>query len=141
MRTPWIVGLLAPWLLGACANVYYVRPGDLTPVLATVPPDQRVAVFQRAIPALLDQGYVPDVLNETAGYIKARRREDISNDALANTIALVAISPEGHVRIEVSGNGVFGSQEDFVKTISARQALIAKLILGPLAPPDEVQKH
>jgi len=129
-------------LLSACATVYYARPGELTPFWATVAPDQRLAIFQRAIPALLDQGYVPDVVSEAAGYIKARRREDIADDALANTIALVAITPEGHVRIEVSGNGVFSNQSDFIKTISARQALLARLILAsPGAGPDASQPH
>lgn len=134
MRSRLAICTLTLTLLPACATVYYARPGELSPVWANVPPDQRLAVFQRAIPVLLDQGYVPDVLNEAAGYIRAKRREDIANDALANTIALVAISPEGRVRIEVSGSGFFSSPEDFVKTIGARQVLLARLILNPSEP-------
>jgi hypothetical protein len=72
--------------------------------------------------------------NETAGFIKEKRREDIADDALANTIALVAISPDDRVRIEVSGSGLLSFEVDFVKTISARQALFAQLILNPSQP-------
>jgi hypothetical protein len=66
--------------LANCSQVYYTRPGSgaLRPATAAVAPADRTAVWQRAVVALLEQGYVPQILNEAAGYISARRREDIS---------------------------------------------------------------
>jgi hypothetical protein len=106
----------------------------LTPALIASPPEQRVAVWQHAVTVLLDQGYVPQVLNEAAGFISAKRREDLADDALAGTIAIVSISPQGEVRVDVSGAGLFHSEQDFLKTISDRQNLLARLIAQPGAP-------
>jgi hypothetical protein len=117
-------------LLCGCTSFYRVRPGTLEPGRATIPPDQRAAVWQRAVGVLLDQGYVPQVLNADAGFISAKRREDIANDAFAGTIALVYISPEGGVRVEVSGGGIFHSEDQFLDAVNQRQKLLLTLIVG-----------
>ncbi len=80
--------------------------------------------------ALLDQGYVPQVLNESAGYINAKRREDLADDALAGTMATVAISPEGAVRVEVSGVGYFHSEQAFLDAVRARQGQIMQAVMS-----------
>lgn len=116
-------------LLSGCTQLYSVRPGELKPALATVAPEQRLAVWRRAVTILLDQGYVPQVLNESAGFISARRREDIANDALAGTMALVVVSPEGALRIELSGSGFFNSEQQFLSAIGERQSLLLSLML------------
>ncbi len=135
MRARFLVFSLAlPVLLTGCTQLYSVRPGNLTPALIASAPEQRVAVWQHAVTVLLDQGYVPQVLNEAAGFISAKRREDLADDALAGTITLVSISPQGEVRVEVSGAGLFHSEQDFLKTISDRQNLLAHLIAQPGAP-------
>jgi hypothetical protein len=117
-------------LLSGCTSNYLVRPGTLEPGRATVAPDQRAAVWRRAVGVLLDQGYVPQVLNEDAGFINAKRREDIANDAFSGTIALVYISPEGSVRVEVSGSGLFHSENQFLAAVGQRQQMLLNLILG-----------
>jgi hypothetical protein len=103
-------------LLCGCTSFYRVRPGALEPGRAAIP--------------LLDQGYVPQVLNADAGFISAKRREDIANDAFAGTIALVYISPEGGVRVEVSGGGIFHSEDQFLDAVNQRQKLLLTLIVG-----------
>src|SRR4029077_5816304 len=97
---------------------------------AVVPPEQRDLVWRRAVGVLLDQGYVPQVLSADAGYISAKRREDIADDAFAGTIALVYISPEGRVRVEVSGGGIFHSESQFLDAVNQRQKLLLTLIVG-----------
>ena len=88
---------------------------------------------------LLDQGYVPQVLNEGAGFISARRREDIADDAFARTIALVSVSAEGLVRMEVSGAGLFSSEQQFIAAIRDRQETLLDLILGRSKAPAKPQ--
>jgi hypothetical protein len=117
-------------LLGGCTTYYHVHPGTLEPGRAVVAPDQRSELWRRAVGVLLDQGYVPQVLNENAGYISAKRREDLDDDAFAGTIALVYISAEGNVRVEVSGGGTFHSESQFVDAIRQRQQLLLSLILN-----------
>jgi hypothetical protein len=117
-------------LLCGCTSYYLVRPGTLEPGRAVVAPDQRAAVWRRAVGVLLDQGYVPQVLNADAGYINAKRREDIADDALSGTIALVYISAEGNVRVEVSGGGLFHSEEQFIAAVGQRQQALLAQILG-----------
>ena len=117
-------------LLSACTSYYLVRPGTLEPGRATISPEQRAAVWRRAVGVLLDQGYVPQVLNQDAGFINAKRREDIANDAFSGTIALVYISPEGSVRVEVSGAGLFHSENQFLAAVGQRQQMLLNLILG-----------
>jgi hypothetical protein len=117
-------------LLAGCTSYYLVRPGTLEPGRATIAPDQRAAIWRRAVGVLLDQGYVPQVLNEDAGFINAKRREDIADDAFSGTIALVYISPEGSVRVEVSGAGLFHSENQFLAAVGQRQQMLLNLILG-----------
>jgi hypothetical protein len=117
-----------------CAQTFYTRPGSLTPATATVPPAERTLVWQHAVGALLQQGYVPQVLNEGAGYISARRREDIADDALLGTMATVLVSPEGAVRVELSGAGLFNSERTFLDAVTARQSQIMQAIMSSRAP-------
>lgn len=116
-------------LLPGC-TYYHVHPGALEPSRAQVAPEERAALWRRAIGVLLEQGYVPDVLNEAASFISAKRREDFENDPLAKTLAVVYISPDGAVRVEVSGIGYFASEKQFLDAISERQRTILDLILN-----------
>lgn len=111
-------------------SYYHVHPGALEPSRAQIPPEERATLWHRAIGILLDQGYVPQVLNESASFIRATRREDFENDPLAKTLVLVYISPEGAVRVEVSGVGYFASEKQFISAIGERQRVILNLILN-----------
>jgi hypothetical protein len=123
-------------LLGSgCASYYYVRPGTLEPNRAQISEDQRASVWHRAVGALLDQGYVPQVLNEASSFISAKRRDDIADDALAGTFALVWISPEGGLRVEVTGAGYFHSEDQFMKAVGERQRALLSEILNPSGAP------
>jgi hypothetical protein len=121
-----VLGLVV--LLGGCSQLYYVRPGTLAPGTSTVAPGRRAAAWHHAIAVLLDQGYVPNTLDEPAGYIRARRREDLADDALKGTVAIVLIAPNGAVRVQLSGTGWFRSEKDFLDAIGQRQALLLRLI-------------
>ena len=129
---------LLAFLLTDCVGVYYTRPGAQQAAMASVAPGDRSAVWQRAVPALLDEGYVPQVLNEAAGYISARRREDLVEDtSLTGTMVTVVVTSDGRVRVEVSGTGVYGSQQDFQAAVSDRQQRLLRRILNqpePAAP-------
>jgi len=70
------------------------------------------------------------VLNEAASFINAKRREDFENDPLARTLVLVYISPDGAVRVEVSGVGYFASEKQFISAIGERQRVILDLMLN-----------
>jgi hypothetical protein len=124
--------LVSSLLLSGCTTpaYYAVHPGALEPSRAKVAPEERVDVWRRAVGALLDQGYVPQVLNEDAFFISARRREDFENDALAKTLVSVYISPDGVLRVEMSGVGYFTSEQEFITAIRERQRLILDLILN-----------
>jgi hypothetical protein len=125
------LSLLVPVLVSGCASYYYVRPGTLEPNRAQVSQDQRSAVWHRAVGALLDQGYVPQVLNEAASFISAKRREDLADDALAGTFAVVWISPEGSLRVEVTGAGFFHSEQQLINAVGERQRALLNEILNP----------
>ena len=94
-------------VLSGCSMLYRVRPGQSRPATAVVDPEQRAAIWQRAVTVLLDEGYIPELLNESVCFISARRRADLVDDALAGTLVLIAISPEGNLRVEVGGSGIF----------------------------------
>jgi hypothetical protein len=115
-------------LLTSCAKLYSLHAGELVPSVVNTAPEQRLALWQRAVVVLLDQGYVPQVLNESAGYISAHRRDDLVDDELAGTLALVTISPQGVVRVALAGAGTFHSEADFIKAMGDRQNMLAGLI-------------
>jgi hypothetical protein len=116
--------------ISGCTTTYYrVHPGSASPATTTIAPDRRIALWEHAVGAILDQGYVPQVLNKDACYISARRREDISDDAFAGTIVIFSVSPEGKVRLELSGGGLFDSEEKFFSEIARRQTQILKAIM------------
>jgi hypothetical protein len=121
-------------LLGGCVQQYTTRPGTFKPATASVAPAERTIAWQHAVIALLDQGYVPQVLNEAAGYISAKRREDLAADALAGTMATVVISPEGAVRVEVSGVGFYTSEQAFLDAVAQRQGQLMQAIMGARPP-------
>ena len=121
--------LVLSFLLSGC-SYYHVHPGALEPSRAQIAPEERAALWRRAIGVLLDQGYVPEVLNEAGSFISAKRREDFENDPLARTLVLVYISPDGAVRVEVSGVGYFASEKQFISAIGERQRVILDLILN-----------
>src|SRR5450755_2083672 len=120
MARPWLsrsvssLLLALSSLLSGCANYYHIHPGAIEPSRAQVAPEERAALWRRAIGVVLDQGYVPEVLNEGGAFISAKRREDFENDPLAKTLVLVYISPDGAVTVEVSGVGYFASEKQFL---------------------------
>lgn len=134
---PLALVLLIP-LMGC---VYHARPGELAASRATIPVSERNVAWQHAITALLDNGYVPQVLNEAAGYIGARRRDDLDNGPLVGSLATVVFTPEGVVRVEVSGVGIGTSEKTFLDAITTRQNGIMAGIIAthaaarPVTPP------
>ncbi len=131
---PSLVAVSLAVLLGGCVQTYYTRPGTLKPAMAQVAVADRTSVWQHAVTALLDNGYVPQVLNESAGYVTAKRREDFVGDALTGTLATVVVSPEGLVRVEVSGTGLFSSEADFINAVQTRQGQILQAVVAARAP-------
>jgi hypothetical protein len=127
--------LAASALLSGCATWYHVHPGNLQPSFAMVSAEQRSVLWRRAVTVLLDQGYVPQVLNEAAWYINAKRREDIADDAFVGTTALFSISLEGRVRVEVSGAGLFRSEKQFLTAVGQRQEMLLDQIMNPSTEP------
>jgi hypothetical protein len=122
-------------LFSGC-TYYHVFPGALEPSRAQIAPQQRVVLWQRAVGVLLDQGYVPQVLNEQACFISAKHRDDVENDPLSQTLALVYISPEGALRVEVTGVGYFSSEKEFISAIGERQRMIfERIVNGSGGPP------
>jgi len=112
-----------------CATPRLLRPGSLHPGTASVAIDQRVATWHRAIQVLLDEGYVPQVLNEAACYVSAKQRDDISVGTLSGTIAIVIVTPDGVVRVEVGGSGIYHSDDELLRDVSAEQAkLLAEIV-------------
>jgi hypothetical protein len=103
---------------------------------ASIPVDQRVAVWHRAIGVLLDEGYVPDVLNEAACYISAKMRADIVAGSLAGTMAIVSIPPDGTLRLQVSGAGLYTSQDELTRDVATVQnRLLAEILNRPIPAP------
>jgi hypothetical protein len=126
--------LLAFLFLSGCADVFTSRPGTTLPAMATIPVADRDVVWERAIPVLLDEGYVPLVVNQQAGYISAKRREDFNDDTLVGTMATVVVTTSGVVRLEVSGVGYFHSAEEFQAAVKTRQQRLLSRILNPAHP-------
>lgn len=127
--------LIASLALPACYSTRLLRPGEVEPLTARVAPDARMPTWHAAINVLLDDGYVPQVLDATAGYIAARARDDIQNDSLQNTMAIVTIAPDGTVRVQVSGLGQFRSDQDLVTTVQATQHKLFDDIMRAVPPP------
>jgi hypothetical protein len=121
-------------VLSGCSMLYRVRPGQSRPATAVVAPEQRAAIWQRAVTILLDEGYIPELLNESVCFISARRRADLVDDALAGTLVLIAISPEGNLRVEVGGSGIFRSERDLLSAVSELQGHLLSLIVRPAVP-------
>ena len=122
--------------LCSCTRGYIIRPGDLPPIVATVPPDQRTQIWQRAITVLLDEGYVPQVLDESAAYVSGKQRDDLTTGPLAGTMAIVTVSPEGRLRVQVSGAGVYHDLSELERDIAQiQQRLTQEILAAPGAPP------
>jgi hypothetical protein len=123
-------------LLAGCYVHYQARPGTIAPSTAQVRPELRVATWNKAITVLLADGWVPQMLNEGACYVGARRRDDLENDNLAGALSSVQVDPAGTVIVQVSGGGMFRSQTELDAAIKAAQDQILAGILGaPPAPP------
>jgi hypothetical protein len=127
--------LLAVLAFSACATPQLLRPGDLAPVTSRVPADQRTAVWQRAIGVLLDEGYVPQVLNEAACYISAKQRDDVTVGSVAGTMTIVTVSPEGVLRVQVSGAGVYNSATELARDLDAIQHRLLQKMSSSGGPP------
>lgn len=126
--------VLLTTLLSGCVMYYRLRPGESRPIITMVAPAQRVAVWQRAVTVLLEEGFVPEVLNEAACYISARRRADIADDTLSGVIVLISVSPEGSLRIEAGGSGLFHSEEQFHSALTKLQSRLASSIAHQFTP-------
>ncbi|HEY1811212.1 MAG TPA: hypothetical protein VGG74_02590 [Kofleriaceae bacterium] len=127
---------LAACFFAACvpdALPQAVHPGDLPPLVARVAPDQRVATWNRAITVLLDEGYVPQILNQDAAYISAKRRDAATDtDELAGTNVIVTISPQGAVRVEIAGAGVYTDGSQLARDLQVVQTrLTAEITAAP----------
>ncbi len=118
--------------LAACAmsQAYSFRPGDLPSEVAQIDPDQRIAAWNRAIEVLLKQGYEPQVLNQDAGYISAKMRDDAPEDALVGTRAIITITPRGQVSVEVGAIGNYESPATLEQYIASMQARLLAGIIG-----------
>ena len=121
-------------VLSGCSMLYRVRPGQSKPAMAVVAPEQRAAIWQRAVTILLDEGFIPELLNESVCFISARRRADLVDDALAGSLVLIAISPEGNLRVEVGGSGIFQSERDLLSAVSELQGHLLSLIVRQAVP-------
>ncbi|MFT3694888.1 MAG: hypothetical protein QM831_17190 [Kofleriaceae bacterium] len=122
-------------LTSGCYQTRLLRPGDVPPTTARVAPDQRLAVWQTAIGVLLDDGFVPDTLDATAGYISAKARDDVNDDTLQHTRVIVRIQPDGLVRVQVSGVGQFASDEALAATVTDTQKKLFDQIMHAAAAP------
>ena len=130
-----ILPLVAASLCGCYGN-FIARPGTLPVASAQVAVDQRVATWQRAIGVLLDQGYVPQVLNESACFISAKQRDDLAPGTTVGAMAIVTITPDGMVRVQVSGMGMYQSQADLDSDLTKRQSdILAAILHGPAPAP------
>ena len=114
-----------------CSTIQIARPGTLPTATASVPADQRLAAWNRAIGALIEAGFVPQVFNETACYVSAKRRDDLGDDILSGAMAIVQVTPEGVVRVQISGIGQFSSQDALNAEITRRQAEVLRHIVSP----------
>jgi len=111
----------------------YLRPGELSPLKAQVALEQRTRIWQEAIDVLLDEGYVPNVLDPLACYISAKQRDDVQVGSLTGTMTIVTISPEGRLRVEVSGQGIYASSSSLVHDLEAVQTKLRDEILARAA--------
>jgi hypothetical protein len=122
--------VLAVLLCAGCYMRYQARPGTISPSVASVRPEQRVATWNKAITVLLAGGWVPQVLNEGACYVGARRRDDLENDILSGALSSVQVDPAGTVIVQVSGGGMFRSQAELDQTVKTAQDQILEAILA-----------
>lgn len=136
MARRWLGNVVGASLLGlflvlsGCVSLYYVHPGALEPSRTQISPEERTALWRRAVGVLLDQGYVPQVVNESTMFISAKRREDFDNDPLAKTLVTLFISPDGAVRVELTGVGLYTSEKEFLREVGERQRKILDLLLN-----------
>lgn len=108
---------------------FALLPRAIPPATGTVAADQRVATWHRAIQALLEAGYVPQVLNESACFVSAEMRDDVSLGTLSHSRAFVLISPEGRVEVEASGSGEYASQGALAADVERIQRdLLARIV-------------
>ena len=135
MRVPLAAACAVALLTVGCNQYYRSRPGALGPAKTQIAPGERALAWQHAIGAVVEQGYIPVVLNESGGFISAKRREDLTDDALIGSIVTVVIAPEGTVRVELSGAGFFSNEQDFLDAVTKRQAKIMQAIVSAHAAP------
>jgi hypothetical protein len=119
----------------SCATPHVLRLGAVPASVAPTAAEQRVIVWQRAIDVLLQDGYVPQVLNETACYIFAKHRDDLEAGVLAGASAIVTVSPEGLLRVEVAGNGLYTSDAALAHDVAQEQTHIFDQIRAGSAAP------
>ena len=124
------IALAIVLMAGGCYTPYWVRPGEVPPATATVPPEQRNVTWQRSVGVLLEEGYVPQVLNEGACYVSGRQRDDAENGVLAGSMAIVTIAPDGLLRVEVAGRGLYLSQDHLNTDVRQLQAHLLRRILN-----------
>ena len=122
MRAGW---LLVFALAGAgCATTSTVPPSAHRAAMASVPPAQRLEVWRRAIAVLLDDGYIPELLDEPAAFIRARRLDNTN-------VATFLVAPDGVARLELSGVVTTSFFDDPIVELGKRQTALLKSIVDP----------
>ncbi len=118
--------------VAACAvtQTYSLRPDDLPARVGQIDPSERVAAWNRAIEVLMQQGYEPQVLNQDAGYISAKMRNNAPEDALVGTRAIIKITPQGKVSVEVGGVGNYASGSELESYIDSMKSTLLEGTLG-----------
>src|ERR1700759_5039475 len=109
MRLRILPVLLLVSAVTGCVEPYYARPGVLPPVTTYVPPELRLTVWKHAISVLLGEGFVPYALNDQASYIAARYRDDGRIGELVGSTAIVVITPDNNLHVDIAGHGVYAS--------------------------------
>jgi hypothetical protein len=128
-----IIPALLLALLPACYRFTVLRPGGLRPATAQLPPDLRDEVWNRAIGILLDEGFVPELLNESACFIRAKQRSDLVADQTALQTAVLTIGRSGLVRVDVWGAGdysLIGGDRDLAEDLAREQDHLLHRFIG-----------
>jgi len=78
---------------------------------------------------------VPELLNETACFIRARQREDLVPDATNRTSAVVTVGTDGLLRVEVAGAGFYSNADALATDLAQKQGALMHGILLLVDPP------
>jgi len=122
--------LLLVSAITGCVAPYYARPGTLPPVTTYVAPELRLTVWRHAISVLLGEGFVPYAVNDQASYIAARYRDDGGIGELIGSTAIVVITPDNNLHVDIAGHGIYGSSTELVRDLAIVQNRLTREILA-----------